>query len=261
MQLALEQRLADQPEVEVLQVAQPAVDELARARRRAARVVALLHQRDRVAAARGVERDPGAGDPAADDQHVERLVGQRGEGVVARRPSGQVRRRPRRAGPARAPASRPAPGRGAAARASPRRRGSRRPRGPRACAGRRACASSRRARGRGRRAGRCSTRTRRRRGPPRRSSGSPARTTDAATSVGARSSLAAASGPAAALSRSSASGPRTRKRHGFVRLWFGAQRASSNSSSSVARSTGSGAYALCVRRERISSGRSTGARG
>ena len=71
--------------------------------------------------------------------------------------------------------------------------------------------------------------------------GSPFCTTEAATSVGARSSLAAASGPAAAFRRSSASGPSTRKRHGFVRLWFGAQRASSNSSSSVARSTGPGA--------------------
>ena len=70
------------------------------------------------------------------------------------------------------------------------------------------------------------------------------RTTDAATSVGARSSLTAASGPAAALSRSSASGPSTRKRHGFVRLWLGAQRASSNSASSVARSTGSGRVGL-----------------
>ena len=82
-QLALQQRLADEPEVEVLQVPQAAVDELARARRGAARVVALLHQRDRVPAAGGVERDPGAGDPAADDQDVERLVGERGEGGVA----------------------------------------------------------------------------------------------------------------------------------------------------------------------------------
>ena len=83
-QLALEQRLADQPEVERLQVAQPAVDELARARGGPARVVALLDERDGVAAARRVERDAGAGDPAADDEHVERLVGERGEGVGAR---------------------------------------------------------------------------------------------------------------------------------------------------------------------------------
>ena len=49
-------------------------------------------------------------------------------------------------------------------------------------------------------------------------------------SVGARSSLAAPSGPATSLSRSSARGPTTRKRQGAVRWWFGAQRASSSSS-------------------------------
>ena len=70
--------------------------------------------------------------------------------------------------------------------------------------------------------------------------GSSERSTEAATSVGARSSLAAASGPAASFSAASDCGPSTRKRQGFVRLWLGAQRASSKSSSSVARSTGSG---------------------
>src|SRR4051794_34496886 len=75
----------------------------------------------------------------------------------------------------------------------------------------------------------------------------------ATTRVGARSSLGADSGPAARFSRSSASGPTTRKRHGLVRLWFGAQRASSNSSSSVSRSSGSGVYALWVRRVRMAS--------
>src|SRR3982750_4565785 len=70
----------------------------------------------------------------------------------------------------------------------------------------------------------------------------------ATTSVGARSSFGADSGPAACFSFSSARGPTTRKRHGLVRLWLGAQRASSNSSSSIARSTGSLVYALCVRR-------------
>src|SRR3954447_10654785 len=73
----------------------------------------------------------------------------------------------------------------------------------------------------------------------------------ATTSVGARSSFGADSGPAASFSLSSASGPTTRKRHGFVRLWLGAQRASSNSSSSVSRSTASRVYALCVRRGRV----------
>ena len=56
-QLALEQRLADQAEVEVLQVAQPAVDHLRGAARGADRVVVALDQRDRVAARGGVEGD------------------------------------------------------------------------------------------------------------------------------------------------------------------------------------------------------------
>src|SRR5215210_2321816 len=86
-----------------------------------------------------------------------------------------------------------------------------------------------------------------------RTGSAPVWVTDTATSVGARSSFDAASAPAASLRRASAFGPTTRKRHGFVRLWFGAQRASSNSSSSVARPTGSEPYALCVRRLRIAS--------
>ena len=152
--LALEQRLAHEPEVEVLQVAQAAVDELARARRGAGGVVGLLDQRDRVAARGGVERDAGAGDAAADHQHVERLGGEGGDGVRAREHLGEGTRGTRRAGRARAPPC-PAPwrGRGARGRARARSRGSRRRRGPRACAGRRASASSRRGRGRGRRAG------------------------------------------------------------------------------------------------------------
>src|SRR3954453_12818747 len=80
---------------------------------------------------------------------------------------------------------------------------------------------------------------------------SPPSTQEQTTSVGARSSFPAASGPAADFRRSSVPGPITRKRHGLVRLWLGAHRASSNSSSSTARSTGSGLNALCVRRVRI----------
>jgi hypothetical protein len=79
--LALEQRLAHEPEVEVLQVAQAAVHELAGARRRAAREVRALDEADRVAAGRGVQRDPRAGDPPADDEDVERLRRQRGDGI------------------------------------------------------------------------------------------------------------------------------------------------------------------------------------
>ena len=81
--LALQQRLAHEPEVEVLQVAQAAVDELGRARRRPAREVGALDQRDRVPARGGVQRDAGAGDPAADHEHVERLGRERGDGVGA----------------------------------------------------------------------------------------------------------------------------------------------------------------------------------
>ena len=73
-QLALEQRLAHEAEVEVLQVAQAAVDELARAARGPRGVVGALEQRDAVAARGGVERDAGAGDPAADDDDVELLL-------------------------------------------------------------------------------------------------------------------------------------------------------------------------------------------
>ncbi len=79
--LALEQRLAHQPEVEVLQVAQAAVHELARPRRGPDRVVPALDQRDRVPARGGVERDAGARDPAADHEHVERLAVQRPDRV------------------------------------------------------------------------------------------------------------------------------------------------------------------------------------
>ena len=48
------------------------------------------------------------------------------------------------------------------------------------------------------------------------------------TSVGARSSFDLDSGPAASFSRSSARGPTTLNRQGFVRWWLGAHRASSN---------------------------------
>ena len=70
-QLALQQRLADQPEVEVLQVAQAAVDHLRGAAGRALRIVPALEQSDRVAARGGVEGDAGAGDAAADHDDLE----------------------------------------------------------------------------------------------------------------------------------------------------------------------------------------------
>ena len=70
-QAALLQRLLDQREVEHLEVAQAAVHQLGRARRRAGGEVALLDQPDLEAARHRVQRRSDADDPAADDQHVE----------------------------------------------------------------------------------------------------------------------------------------------------------------------------------------------
>src|SRR5436309_2949540 len=82
-QRALEQRLAHEPQVEVLEVAEAAVHELGGAAGGARRVVVALDERDAIPARGGVERDPGAGDPPSDDHEVELLRLQRGEGVVA----------------------------------------------------------------------------------------------------------------------------------------------------------------------------------
>ncbi len=73
-QLALQQRLAHEPEVEVLQIAQAAVDELARAAGGPRGVVGALEQRDAVAARGRVEGHAGAGDAAADDDDVELVL-------------------------------------------------------------------------------------------------------------------------------------------------------------------------------------------
>ena len=75
-QSALEQRLAHETEVEVLQVAKAAVNQLARAARGAGGVVGALEQRHAVAARGGVQRDPGARDAAAHDDDVELVLGQ-----------------------------------------------------------------------------------------------------------------------------------------------------------------------------------------
>ena len=91
-QAPLVQRLAHEPEVEALQVAQAAVDELAGAAGRAGGEVALLDERDGEATAGGVERDAAARDAAADDEHVEDLGGQPLELAAAgvpRRPAGR----------------------------------------------------------------------------------------------------------------------------------------------------------------------------
>ena len=73
-QAALAQRLADEAELQLLEVAQAAVDQLARAARGAGGEVALLEQRDRQPAAGGVERAARARRAAADDDDVEDLL-------------------------------------------------------------------------------------------------------------------------------------------------------------------------------------------
>ena len=94
--LALAQRLVDEADVAVLQVAQAAVHELGRLRRRAAGEVVALDQRGAQPAAGGVEGDAGAGDAAADDQHVERLRQRCSarRGRRSRAPSGQPQPQP-----------------------------------------------------------------------------------------------------------------------------------------------------------------------
>ena len=81
------ERLAHQAEVEHLEVAQPAVDQLAAAAAGADGQVALLEQPGGEPAGHGVEGRAGADDPAADDEDVELPVGgrrrQRGERLVA----------------------------------------------------------------------------------------------------------------------------------------------------------------------------------
>ena len=74
--LALVERLVDEADVALLEVAQAAVDELGALRRRAAGEVVGLDEGRAQAPGGGVEGDAGAGDAAADDEHVERLGGQ-----------------------------------------------------------------------------------------------------------------------------------------------------------------------------------------
>jgi hypothetical protein len=66
--LALGQVLVDQPVLSLLEVAQTAVDHLGRLRRRAGGEVVLLHQGGPEATAGGIQRHPGPGDAATDDQ-------------------------------------------------------------------------------------------------------------------------------------------------------------------------------------------------
>ena len=76
--LALGQRFGDQAKLVMLEVAQPAVDQLGAQRRRVRGEVILFHQQHRQAAAGGVARYAGAVDAAADDGEI---VNRRWNGV------------------------------------------------------------------------------------------------------------------------------------------------------------------------------------
>src|SRR5271170_319412 len=68
---ALHERFAHQPKLVVFEVAQAAVDQLARRARRRAGKVALFAKKHRPATAGGVAGDAATVDPAADDGDVE----------------------------------------------------------------------------------------------------------------------------------------------------------------------------------------------
>ena len=71
--LALGQRLGDEPELELLEVAQAAVDQLGARRRGRPAEIALLGEQHPQAAPGGVARDPDAVDAAADDDEIVRI--------------------------------------------------------------------------------------------------------------------------------------------------------------------------------------------
>src|SRR5690606_17497515 len=69
-QLSFPQRLADQTEIELFQVPQPAVEQLRRPRRGPRREITRLYQRHPQSTSRRVERRTGTGHPAADHQNI-----------------------------------------------------------------------------------------------------------------------------------------------------------------------------------------------
>ncbi len=81
--LTLGEVLVDQSVLVLLEVAQAAVDELRRLRRRTRREVVTFDQCGLQPTAGGVERHAGPRDAAADDQDVEGLRGEAGQGPVA----------------------------------------------------------------------------------------------------------------------------------------------------------------------------------
>src|SRR5580698_6257006 len=78
---ALDQRLPNQLELVIFEVAQPAMYELGRPRRGAARQIVHFAQENRIAAPDRVARDTAAVDAAADDREVEGSVQRRFPGV------------------------------------------------------------------------------------------------------------------------------------------------------------------------------------
>ena len=81
---ALAQALEDQAHMAVLEVPQPAVNQLGRLRARAAGEILLVDERDRQAPHRGVPGHTGADDPAPDDEQVEAPPAQPRQQRVAR---------------------------------------------------------------------------------------------------------------------------------------------------------------------------------
>ena len=81
--LALGEVLVDEADLALLEVAEPAVHHLGGLRRRTRGEVALFDKCGLQAPARCVERHARPGDAAADDEHVERLVRQAAQHVVA----------------------------------------------------------------------------------------------------------------------------------------------------------------------------------
>jgi hypothetical protein len=88
--LAFGQRLAHQREFVVLEVAQPAVDQLGAARRGVRGEVVLLAQQHAQATACQIAGDAGAVDAAAHDQHVAGVHGRNGVGGVRAAGAGQA---------------------------------------------------------------------------------------------------------------------------------------------------------------------------
>src|SRR5690606_38188418 len=68
---ALQQRLAHEPEVELLEIPDAAVHELAAATARAARPIARLHHPGAQPARHGIQSGSRPDDPSADDEDVE----------------------------------------------------------------------------------------------------------------------------------------------------------------------------------------------